>query len=187
MIETRVRKALKEAYEPKKEVNPEVYVGTYGKYNSGSIAGQWVDLTQFASKEDFLKYCYKLHKDERDPEFMFQDYQGIPDIFIDESFIDERFWDYMEDTEHPDEVKRAVADHVSNVNEYFDSIDDAYFYPDCDDMTDVAYYVVNELDGGPENLKPETLAQYFDYEAYGNNLDTSGTWIKTDNGYVEMV
>ena len=32
--------------------HPKVYVGTYGKYNSGSIEGKWVDLTDFDCKEE---------------------------------------------------------------------------------------------------------------------------------------
>ena len=32
-----------------------VYVGTYHKYNSGSIQGEWLDLTDFANKDDFLE------------------------------------------------------------------------------------------------------------------------------------
>ena len=28
--------------------NPAVYVCTYGKYNSGSLRGAWIDLTAFA-------------------------------------------------------------------------------------------------------------------------------------------
>ena len=56
-----------------------VYVGTYGKYNSGSIAGAWIDLSDCASYSDFLAKCKDAHKDERDPEFMIQDAEGFPD------------------------------------------------------------------------------------------------------------
>ena len=56
-----------------------VYVGTYKKYNSGSIAGGWLNLADYASYGDFLKACGKLHKDERDPEFMIQDSESFPD------------------------------------------------------------------------------------------------------------
>ena len=56
-----------------------VYVGTYKKYNSGSIAGGWLNLADYASYGDFLKACGKLHKDERDPEFMIQDSEDFPD------------------------------------------------------------------------------------------------------------
>ncbi len=56
-----------------------VYVGTYGKYNNGSIKGGWLDLADYATYDDFLKACAKLHKDERDPEFMIQDVEEFPD------------------------------------------------------------------------------------------------------------
>ena len=51
-----------------------VYVGTYGKYNNGSLLGAWLDLSDYADKEEFYEACRELHKDEEDAEFMFQDY-----------------------------------------------------------------------------------------------------------------
>lgn len=59
--------------------NPKVYVGTYAKYNNGSLSGQWVDLTQFANYSEFVKKCRTIHKDESDPELMIQDYENFPD------------------------------------------------------------------------------------------------------------
>ena len=56
-----------------------VYVGTYGKYNNGNLGGGWLDLADYASYNDFLGACGKLHKNERDPEFMIQDSEGFPD------------------------------------------------------------------------------------------------------------
>lgn len=69
-----------------------VYVGTYGKYNSGSIAGKWLKLSKYESKNEFLQVCKKLHKDESDPEFMFQDYEDVPESMIGESFISDEIW-----------------------------------------------------------------------------------------------
>ena len=63
----------------KENTNPQVYVGTWKKYNEGNLKGEWVDLTQFASYDEFLKKCKSIHKGERDPEFMIQDYQYFPD------------------------------------------------------------------------------------------------------------
>ena len=54
----------------------QVYVGTYGKYNSGSIEGAWLDLEDYSDKDEFLEACKKLHSDEDDPELMFQDFDG---------------------------------------------------------------------------------------------------------------
>ena len=59
-----------------------VYVGTYGKYNNGSLFGAWLDLSDYADKEEFYEACRELHKDEEDAEFMFQDYENIPENLI---------------------------------------------------------------------------------------------------------
>ena len=32
-----------------------VYVGTYGKYNNGSLFGAWLDLSDYSDKEDFYE------------------------------------------------------------------------------------------------------------------------------------
>ncbi|NCH73591.1 antirestriction protein ArdA [Cronobacter dublinensis] len=55
---------------------PAVYVGTYHKYNCGSIYGQWFDLTDFDDEDEFQEACRALHANESDPEFMFQDWEG---------------------------------------------------------------------------------------------------------------
>ncbi|WP_052045006.1 antirestriction protein ArdA [Prevotella amnii] len=68
------------------------YVGTYGKYASGSIAGKWLQLSKYESKNEFLQTCKRLHKDESDPEFMFQDYENVSDSMIGESFISDEIW-----------------------------------------------------------------------------------------------
>jgi len=56
-----------------------VYVGTYRKYNNGSIDGAWISLAGCKDYDDFLAQCRKVHKDERDPEFMIQDTECMPD------------------------------------------------------------------------------------------------------------
>ena len=62
-----------------------VYVGTYGKYNNGSLFGAWLDLSDYADKEEFYEACRELHKDEEDAEFMFQDWENVPEGLIGES------------------------------------------------------------------------------------------------------
>ena len=69
-----------------------VYVGTYGKYNNGSLFGAWLDLSDYADKEEFYEACRELHKDEEDAEFMFQDYENIPENLISESWISGNFF-----------------------------------------------------------------------------------------------
>lgn len=64
---------MKEIINNKSFLTCEVYVGTYYKYNCGSLQGAWVDLTLFETHEEFMNFCKELHKDETDPEYMFQD------------------------------------------------------------------------------------------------------------------
>lgn len=59
--------------------NSKVYVGTYAKYNNGSIAGAWIALADCKDYDDFLAKCREVHKNERDPEFMIQDCECMPD------------------------------------------------------------------------------------------------------------
>ena len=37
-----------------------VYVGTYAKYNNGSLFGAWLDLSDYSDKEEFYEACREL-------------------------------------------------------------------------------------------------------------------------------
>jgi antirestriction protein len=39
-----------------------VYVGTWNKYNNGSIEGAWIDLDKCATYADFVAKCRQTHK-----------------------------------------------------------------------------------------------------------------------------
>ena len=69
-----------------------VYVGTYAKYNNGSLSGAWLDLSDYSDKEEFYEACRELHKDEEDAEYMFQDWENVPEGLIGESWISENFF-----------------------------------------------------------------------------------------------
>ena len=90
-----------------------VYVGTYAKYNNGSIAGKWLDLADYTDNEEFYEACKELHSDESDPEFMFQAWEGISSRFINRLGIEIGYWDWVEIVEashYGDEVFNAAAD-----------------------------------------------------------------------------
>jgi antirestriction protein len=65
-----------------------VFVGTYWKYNTGYSRGEWLTLSDYASKEEFLEACHALHEDESDPELMFHDTQGPTFGMISEDEVD---------------------------------------------------------------------------------------------------
>ena len=79
-----------------------VYVGTYKKYNEGSLFGKWLDMSDYDSYEDFIVACKELHKDEDEPELMFQDFDFDSEVrlvlkqLVSESHVDPQAWDVFE-------------------------------------------------------------------------------------------
>lgn len=73
-----------------------LYCGTYEKYNNGSLAGAWLNLDDYADGAAFEAACRRLHKNERDPEFMFQDVETDPGEDWQEGLYSESSipWDY---------------------------------------------------------------------------------------------
>lgn len=59
---------------------------------------------------------------------------------------------------------------------------DYMIYNDCENMTDVAYQVVEEC-GYLENV-PDNVARYFDYESFGRELEIEGNYIFLDGSEV---
>ena len=78
------------------KIEPSIYVGTYEKYNNGSIAGKWLKLNDYDDLEGFYKACQELHNDEHDIELMFQDFEYIPKSMIGESWLSDEFFDFLE-------------------------------------------------------------------------------------------
>ena len=79
-----------------------VYVGTYKKYNEGSLFGKWLDMSDYDSYEDFIAACKELHKDEDEPEFMFQDFdfdskvQPVLKQLVSEQYVNPQAWDVFD-------------------------------------------------------------------------------------------
>ena len=36
-----------------------IYVGTYAKYNEGSLRGKWIDLSECYDQDEFMEVCGK--------------------------------------------------------------------------------------------------------------------------------
>jgi antirestriction protein len=101
-----------------------VYVGTYAKYNNGSIAGEWLTLSDYADEEEFLQACKALHKDEEDAEFMFQDTDGEHFSMITESIIDEHLFELIHSLD--DDEAEVYAAYRKNFEGSWDECQDAY-------------------------------------------------------------
>lgn len=158
---------------------PRIYVGTYAKYNNGSIAGAWLDLENFADRDDFLDACRALHKNESDPELMFQDFEGFPRAFYNESSAPPAaLWDWMELDEDDRELLEVYQDNVDSEAD-IDKTREAF----AGKFNSEADWAENFLEdtGGLEGV-PEHLRNYIDFEAYGRDARLGGdmTFVRHD-------
>jgi len=163
-----------------------VYVGTYGKYNDGSLFGKWLKLSDYSDVEEFYAACRELHKDEPDPEFMFQDYENIPEGLISECSISEQVFTVLQILSEMDNSEREPFmiwcnnDHIDLGKE---DIDDLLtrFKDDYIGMYNDEEAFARELIDEREDLN-DFAKQFFDYEAYANDLFSSDYWF--DDGHV---
>ncbi|MNU14566.1 Antirestriction protein (ArdA) [compost metagenome] len=163
-----------------------VYVGTYAKYNEGSIYGKWLLLADYEDSEAFYKACGELHSDEVDPEYMFQDYENIPESLICESWISEQAFAVLQTlSAMEDSVRRPFLiwcnnDHFDLDKEDIDDLIDRFqddYVGEYKDEEDFARELIQERQDLNDFAK-----QFFDYEAYAVDLFSSNYW--SEDGYI---
>jgi antirestriction protein len=151
-----------------------LYVGTYHKYNCGSIAGAWVDLSDFADADAFFEHIKELHKDEADPEYMFQDYEGFPESLYSESCSTKEIELLIEYANLDESEQEIVNDYLDAAGysaqdcDFQNILDRVVFSADPDDSDTVeAQYGYQAM---LESDIPEWAQSYFDYSHYGEEL-----------------
>lgn len=164
----------------------QIYVGTYKKYNEGSIFGKWLQLSDYSDKMEFYNACRELHADENDPEFMFQDYENIPKGLINESWISDNLFGVLESLEN-------MTD--SDINAFFIWCNNGHYNLSEYDVDDLLSSFETEYIGeydSEEDFARELIEErndlsdfalmYFDCEAYAKDLFSGDYW--SDGGYV---
>jgi antirestriction protein len=155
-------------------MSAQIYVGTYHKYNCGSIKGAWIEL-EGLDLESFWAKITELHKDEEDPEFMFQDFEGFPEVFYGESGLDERVWEWLELDQNDKDLWQAALDYSSDIT--FKEAQDR-FMGTADSAEDFAQNWLEET--GQWDELPELAQRYFNLESYARDLEIDLNFIKHD-------
>ena len=160
---------------------PSVYVGTYGKYNDGSLRGLWIDLSSFNDYDEFIKFCKAIHADEEYPELMAQDDECFPREWYTEGFMSED--DFKHILEYSDMCDKHGADAVNDYMEFNDSLDnfEEDYCGKWDSEEDFARNIIEECYNLEEMMG--SLANYFDYEHFADELFTWDYYMGT-NGHV---
>lgn len=151
-----------------------IYVGTYAKYNNGSISGEWLNAEDYSDKEEFIEACKELHNDDSEPELMFQDYEEFPAVFYHESDIDSRLWDWLALDESEREIVQAwLSENSLGKQEDLQSIVVSYT-GQYDSWEDYAWEITNAYYTAPKHLE-----YYIDYDKMGRDM------MIESSGYVE--
>ena len=147
---------------------PSVYVGTYGKYNEGSLCGLRIDLSSFSDYDEFIDFCNAIHADEEDPELMAQDYEAFPRQWYNEGFMSEEDFDHIQEyTELCDKYDVDAVDDYMEFADELDNFEEAYC-GEWDSEEDFARHIVDECYDLERTMGD--LSRYFDYEAFGRDL-----------------
>ncbi|MDX3917018.1 MAG: antirestriction protein ArdA [Pseudosphingobacterium sp.] len=163
-----------------------IYVGTYAKYNNGSLFGEWLTLSDYSDSDEFMEACLELHSDEDDPELMFQDWENIPSGLITESSLSENIFEIIEALSNLDNGKLEAFEVWLNYTSHDMSKEDidsliSSFEEDWQGQfnseEDFAYYIIDEYYDLPEFAKT-----YFDYEKYARDLFIGDYWF--EDGHV---
>ena len=160
-----------------------IYLTNLGKYNEGELIGEWVELP--VSQEELQKVFERIGINEEYEEYFITDYEcdfyevGEYENLDTLNEIAERIEEL--DVEEVKVVKALMSELGYTLDEAIDKVNngDYRIYSDCDNMTDIAYQVVEEW--GYLNNVPDNVARYFDYESFGRDLGIEGTHIFTDD------
>lgn len=178
-----------------------VFLTNLGKYNEGELLGEWVELPvsqeELTKVFDRIQICHDKvdYSDEcGNPyeEYFITDYETNINIEIGEysnlnelNEIAEQLDELEEDAQ---EAIQAMLLDGYTFNEALEKANngDYRIYYDCDDMIDVAMEIVEEC--GYLNDVPETIARYFDYEAFSRDLEIEGNFEALSNRrYIEIL
>lgn len=159
-----------------------VFIENLGVYNEGGSSGAWftlpLDESEVAERIGLNKYYeeYAIHATENFP-CEVKEYTSITEL--------NRIYEMVE--ELPDYITDALDEfisHYGSLEEVVEHQDEVCYYPDCENMTDVAYYYIDELQALGDI--PSSLQNYIDYKAYGRDLSFGGTFISTSKGMCEI-
>ena len=185
-------------YEHDKDYPFAAFITNLGKYNEGSLVGEWVKFPTTA--EEMQKVFERIGIGSKDDfgqpyeEWFITDYDcyvdGLYDKLGEYENLDELNYlasklDEMSQGEYEQfQAAMEIGDHSGSLQEIInltENLDCYDIYPDIHDHDDLGRYYIEELDA---MQVPEHLRNYIDYEAYGRDIALEEGGEFTDFGYV---
>lgn len=170
----------------------ELCVTNLGKYNEGELI--FARLVLPATSEDIQAAYDEIGVADGTmyEEAFISDYEtDINGLEISEYASIDDLNDLAEELERLDryelEAFGAMLDAGLDTDEALQKVKDYEYrmYDGCYSMTDVAEMYCEET--GVLDKMPDDLRMYFDFEAFGRDMDINGHFIETDSGYIEII
>ncbi|MCT1905130.1 antirestriction protein ArdA [Oceanobacillus sojae] len=160
----------------------QVYIANLGKYNEGELVGAWftppIDMENVKEHiglndeyEEYAIHDYELP-------FEIGEYTPISEINRLCAMVEE-----IEGTPLYDALSEIQGYWFNSLEELLEHQDDIIHYPDCNDMEDVARYMIEET--GLLGEVPSNLQNYIDYQAFGRDLEIDGNFLVSSHGVFE--
>lgn len=164
-----------------------IYVSTYAKHNNSSYDGGWIDLRDISTYEEFIDLCRGTCSNEKDPEFMFIDWENIPNRWVSQSELNPEFFK-LRDIQRNLEGREYGAFGVwlekkeglkvsKGAETLLRQFEDEYVGGGYYDEEDFAEQLVRE-----EEHLSEFVLSYFNFEKYAEELFRYDYWYS--DGYV---
>lgn len=175
-----------------------IYLTNLAAYTRGRLQGEWVALP--IDEEELAKVYKRIGigkaSEGMDEEVFITDWESeINGVRIGEYESVSKLNEFAEQLEELDDYEIEIVEgFLSNSgmpDAWHTVIEEVQegnwrYYEGATDMSDVAMTVLEE--GYSELLEslPAIIRDNLDYEAMGNWLDTSGTYVSTSGGYLEI-
>lgn len=167
-----------------------IYLTNLGKYNEGELVGKWIDLP--IDDDDLEKVYEEIKIDFNEYEEVFiTDFENDYGYHVDEYDSIEELNEIADEFEHltayeTDIVKVLIDQGGYTAEDALDKKDNVIVYSDCYTMEDVARQYAESV--GLLDEVPDYLQSYFDYEAYGRDMEISGQfYYGGDGNYYEVI
>lgn len=155
-----------------------IYVACLASYNAGILFGEWLDV-EGKCGEDLREEITELLKKspiQEAEEWAIHDTEGFGSYEVSEWHDLEELCEHVEaitSSDYDTELIEAVCeDRNINAREAIEHLNDNY-QGDYDSFSDWAYSFL--LECGDLEAIPESLRDYFDFDAYGRDEEINGT------------
>lgn len=165
---------------------PRIHYWELSNYNGGNLIGKWFDLedvTEAEHSQERAEWLEELTNStgELCEEWIVGDVEDVPSEYVSEWSISSEFFE-LEEAVQTSGLDRAVFLAGISLGIPISSIEDAY-YGEYRSDTELAEAYIDST--GMLSDVPDSIANYFDYEAFGRDLamdfsESNGHYFSSD-------